>query len=378
MFIGITYAWSNINMPLSDFGWSGSALTFNYTLSIWFFCIGGLISGFISKKVSPKLRMLGSAVLLFLGLWFVSSLTEGVSIIALYLSYALMAGTGVGIAYNTVITTLPGWFPDKKGLCSGALMMGFGLSSFLIGLAAGSLIDSGALDWRTVYKAMGFAAGIAVLLGAFVVKAPDKTNTAAVNQKGLEGMTPSQMLRRSSFWKIFIYFILLSAVGASAVAFARSFTISLGIAPNAAVVFAAIVSVANSLGRLASGVIVDKFGLTKTKFITSAVAITAPLLALAGTLLSSPVLGIPGLLLCGFTFGFSPTVSAAFTLEFYGQQDYASNLSIMNLVLIPGAFVPTLASAILTASGGSYVPVFFLLIGFSLIGLVICLRIKEA
>ena len=372
MFSGIIYAWSNINLPLTELGWSASLLTFNYTLSVWFFCIGGLISGFLSKKVSAKLRMMGSALLLFAGFWLVSYLKEGSSILLLYLGYALMAG--IGIVYNAVIATISGWFPDKKGICSGALMMGFGLSSFLIGLLAGSLLEAGSVDWRVVYRVMGGVCSIVIFLGAFLIKAPEKA--AAKTAKTLSGMTPGQMLKRASFWKLFLYFILLSAVGSSAIAFARSYSISLGVAQNIAVVFAAVVAIANSLGRLASGAIADHFGLTKTKYITSAVAITAPALALLGAMLSAPILGIPGLLLCGFSYGFSPTVSAAFTMEFYGQRDYASNLSIINLVLIPGAFVPTLASAILTASGGSYVPVFSLLIGVTLIGLVINLRIK--
>ncbi len=376
MFSGIIYAWSNINLPLTGFGWSASLLTFNYTLSVWFFCIGGLISGFLSKKVSAKLRMMGSSLLLFAGFWLVSCLQNGSSIVLLYLGYALMAGTGIGIVYNAVIATISGWFPDKKGLCSGSLMMGFGLSSFLIGLLAGSLLEAGSVDWRVIYRVMGAVCSIVIFLGAFLIKAPEKTAVKAA--KPLSGMTSGQMLKRPSFWKLFIYFILLSAVGSSAIAFARSYSISLGIAQNTAVVFAAVVAIANSLGRLASGAIADHFGLTKTKYITSAVAIIAPLLALLGAMTASPLLGIPGLLLCGFSYGFSPTVSAAFTMEFYGQRDYASNLSIINLVLIPGAFVPTLASAILTASGGSYVPVFSLLIGFSLIGLVINLTIKEA
>ncbi len=377
MFAGIIYAWSNIKAPLANLGWSGSALTFNYTLTIWFFCIGGLISGFLSKKLSPMVRMILSAVLLFLGFLFTSFLQEGSNILLLYLSYGLMAGTGIGVVYNTVIATVSGWFPDKKGICSGALMMGFGIGAFLIGLVTANIMGKQPDAWRTVYRCLGAITGIVIFLGSFIVKAPKAAPVKANQPIASEGMTSAQMLRRSSFWKLFIFFILFSAVGSSALALAREYTVTLGLLESTAVVFAAVVSVTNSLGRLASGAIVDKWGLTVTKFVTSAVAIVAPLLALAGTLLGSPILGIPGLLLCGFSYGFSPTVSAAFTMEFYGKRDYASNLGIINLVLIPGAFVPTLASG-LVSSSGSYVSVFVMLTVFSLVGLVLNLFIKEA
>ncbi len=375
MFAGIIYAWSNISAPLSEMGWKDSALTFNYTLTIWFFCIGGLISGFLSKKLSPKLRMIFSAILLAGGFLITSCLKAGDSIWLLYLSYGFMAGTGIGIVYNTVIATISGWFPDKKGICSGALMMGFGIGAFIIGLVAARIMGASG-NWRSVYRVLGLLTGAAIFLGSFFVKAPEQAAKAA-GAASADGMTSAQMLRRGSFWKLFVFFILFSAVGSSALALARKYTVTLGLAESAAVIFAAVVSVTNSLGRLASGAIVDKWGLTVTKFVTSAVAMIAPVLALAGTLLNSAVLGIPGLLLCGFSYGFSPTVSAAFTMDFYGKRDYASNLSIINLVLIPGAFVPTLASAIITASGGSYAPVFAMLTGFSVVGLVINFLMKE-
>ncbi len=376
MFSGIVYAWSNIMTPLVQFGWSDSALTFNYTLSIWCFCIGGLLSGLFSKKISPRLRMIVSACLIAFGFWLVSRLPEGSSIFLLYLGYALLAGSGIGVVYNTVIVTISGWFPDKKGICSGALMMGFGLSSFFIGLISGRVLQSGSMDWRNLYLALGLSSGIVVFFGSFLLCAPDQVPGAPAARNSF-GLTPLQTIKRSSFWKIFLYFILLSAVGSCAIAFARSFTMELGIPEAIAVVIASVVSIFNSLGRLASGAIVDRFGLNKTKYITSAVAITAPLLALLGILFGSAVLGALGLLMCGFCYGFNPTVSAAFTLEFYGPRDYAANLSLINLVLIPGAFVPTLGSALLVALGGSYVPVFSLLIGFSVLGLVLNLFIKE-
>ena len=375
MFAGIIYAWSNISAPLSEMGWKDSALTFNYTLTIWFFCIGGLISGFLSKKLSPKIRMILSAILLAGGFLITSCLKEGDSIWLLYLAYGFMAGAGIGIVYNTVIATISGWFPDKKGICSGALMMGFGIGAFIIGLVAAKIMGKSG-NWRSVYRVLGILTGAVIFLGSFFVKAPEKAAKAA-GAASEDGMTSAQMLKRGSFWKLFIFFILFSAVGSSALALARKYTVTLGLAESAAVIFAAVVSVTNSLGRLASGAIVDKWGLNVTKYVTSAVAIIAPVLALAGTLLNSAVLGIPGLLLCGFSYGFSPTVSAAFTMDFYGKKDYASNLSIINLVLIPGAFVPTLASAIVTAAGGSYAPVFAMLLGFSVVGLAINFLIKE-
>ena len=381
MFAGIIYAWSNISGPLSELGWAGSALTFNYTLTIWFFCIGGLVSGFMAKKFSVRFRIILAAIMLTAGFVITSTLDVGSSIFLLYVAYGFLAGFGIGIVYNAVIAAVSAHFPDKKGLCSGLLMMGFGIGSFIIGLVSSNILQNGILDWRTLYRILGIASGGVIFLGAFLISPPQTDGKSAVSVKSAASdgdMTPKQMTARASFWKLFIFFVLFSAVGSSALALSRSFCSSLSIAPATAAVIAALVSVSNSAGRLASGAIFDKLGLQKTKYVTSAVAIIGPLLALVGIAVSSMVLAMIGLFLCGFSYGFSPTVSAAFTMEFYGKTNYGANLGIINLVLIPGAFVPTLASMMVSSFGGSFVPVFSMLLVFSLVGLIIIRSVKEA
>jgi OFA family oxalate/formate antiporter-like MFS transporter len=89
------------------------------------------------------------------------------------------------------------------------------------------------------------------------------------------------------------------------------------------------------------------------------------------------VIGIVGLLLCGFSYGFSPTVSAAFTAEFYGMKNFPLNFSLLNLILIPASFAPTLSGMLVTSSG-SYVPTFAILAGISAAGLLLNLSIRRS
>jgi len=378
MFSGIIYAWSNISAPLSEMGWLSGALTFNYTLTIWFFCIGGLVSGLIAKKLSVRLRMILSALMLSAGFIITSCISIGDSIVTLYIAYGFLAGSGIGIVYNTVISAISPHFPDKKGFCSGILMMGFGIGAFIIGLCSSKLLAAEILGWRTLYRLLGIVSGGVIFFGSFVVAPPEATQGVSTSVSDGKDFTPSQMMKRPSFIKLFIFFVLFSAVGSSALALSRSFCGSLGIEAGNASLIAAFVSVTNSMGRLASGSAFDRLGLNKTKYLTSAVAIIAPFLSVIGIVTKLPVIAIIGLFLCGFSYGFSPTVSAAFTMEYYGKANYGANLGIINLVLIPGAFVPTLASFMVSSFGGSFVPVFLMLLGFSLIGLILIRSVKEA
>ena len=62
-FAGIIYAWSVIKAPFAAFGWTSSQLGLNYTITMSMFCLGGLFSGLLNKKISAKIRMAASGVL---------------------------------------------------------------------------------------------------------------------------------------------------------------------------------------------------------------------------------------------------------------------------------------------------------------------------
>lgn len=44
LFAGVIYAWSILKAPLAaEFGWEASALSLNFTLTMCFFCVGGMV-----------------------------------------------------------------------------------------------------------------------------------------------------------------------------------------------------------------------------------------------------------------------------------------------------------------------------------------------
>ena len=47
----------------------------------------------------------------------------------LYLGYGVVGGIGLGLGYVTPVATAAKWFPDKKGLVTGMVVMGFGFGA---------------------------------------------------------------------------------------------------------------------------------------------------------------------------------------------------------------------------------------------------------
>lgn len=384
---GIIYSWSILKSPLSEeFGWNPAQLALNFTITLCCFGIGGLISGILSKGLSPRVRLIISAVLVFIGYLLASRVTaEG--LLLLYCSYGILGGLGIGILYNTTIATIGEWFPDRKGLSSGIMLMCFGFSTLIFGGLAGSLIAMPGFGWRKTYLLLGTCMAAVVFVFGLIVKRPviqakasdaediESSNTTT-SVKTIRDYTASEMLRTATFWKLFIALTLISTIGNSAISFAKDFAMFTGSAESLAITVVGILSVCNGFARICAGAIYDSLSLKKTQLFITAVMMIAPIIGMLAILLSSKALGILALLLCGFSYGLCPTTSAVYPKLFFGEKNYALNFSITNLTLIPTSFVATLSGIILTKTG-SYLIVFAMLFAFAIVGCLSLLSIRE-
>ena len=58
LFAGMLYAWSILKAPFStDLGFGANDLSFNYTLTISFFCIGGVITSKLQQLIGARPTM---------------------------------------------------------------------------------------------------------------------------------------------------------------------------------------------------------------------------------------------------------------------------------------------------------------------------------
>ncbi len=386
LFAGIIYAWSILKAPLAQsFEWTPSDLGLNFTLTMCFFCIGGVVSGFLTKKTSPKIPAILGAALTSAG-FIIASRMSGTNILTLYLSYGCMCGLGIGMAYNAVISTTNAWFPEKRGLSSGSLMMGFGLSTLVLGNIAGAMINTELFGWRKTYFLLGAAIGVILLLTGLVIRLPpadmvfpqSETMQKAKPHESLEqrDYTTGEMVRRLTFWRFFFYSVLTSAVGSTVISFAKDLVMSVGAAAALATTLVGILSVCNGLGRILAGFLFDEVGRRRTMLISATITILAAAVMLFSVLSSSLTVGIVGLCLTGICYGCSPTISPAFIGAFYGNRHFAANFSVANLMLIPSSFTATLAGSLVTSTG-SYVAPFIILLVFAVIALFLCLSIKQ-
>ena len=382
LFAGVLYAWSILKSPLTaEFGWGQAQLALNFTLAMSFFCIGGLLGAQLSRRAGHRIALITAGVLSALG-FALTAFLNNASVVMLYVTYGVLAGSGIGIAYNVVIATVSSWFPDKKGLCSGCLMMGFGASALVLGNVADAMFNS-EIGWRSTYVILGIAIFIVLVLAGFLFKTPDSdtkfpVSKAVKNTENSEqqNFTSVQMLCRPSFWMAFICISFLAAVGSSVISFAKDLALSVNAPEKLAVSLVGVLSVCNGLGRIITGAVFDIIGRRKTMLYANILTICAAGVTLLAVSVDSLLLCIVGLCLTGISYGSCPTITAAFTSSFFGMKHFPNNMAIMTFTVMAGSLIATASNKVLEATGG-YTATFIMLMILTFIALILNMFIRK-
>ena len=370
LFSGVLYAWSILKIPFkSVFEWSDSSLAFNFTLTMCFFCLGAFAGSLICKKAGPRITLILAGLLVGAG-FTITGFLNAEMLYMLYISYAFLAGSGIGICYNVVVSTVCAWFPDRKGFCSGCLMLGFGISTLLLGNAVSVLFENPAFGWSKTYVLLGIVLAVVLIIAGLILCRPDKDtvlpapkNTKAVKKESFEvrDFTTAEMLKSFTFWRAFVFMVFLTAVGNSVISFARDLAVSVQASSDLAVTLVGVLSIFNGFGRILTGAVYDVLGRRKTMILANVITIVAAGVTLIAVKFGSLPVCIAGLCLTGISYGSCPTLTSAFTSSFYGQKYFSVNYSIMNFNLIFAAFIANFSGSLLTQYGSFTAPFIMLL-----------------
>lgn len=386
LFSGVLYAWSILNVPFKEqFGFSDSVLSLNFTLTMCFFCLGAFFGSLICKKIGVKITLIIAGLLCGAGFVSTGLLTAESASWLIYITYALLAGTGIGISYNVVVSTVCSWFPDRKGFCSGCLMMGFGISTLIMGKVASSLFANPQFGMSKTYMLIGGILAVVLVAAGIILRKPsadDKLPSPKagknIRKEAFESrdFTTAEMLKSFTFWRAFVFMVFITAVGNSVISFARDLAVSVEASPDLAVTLVGVLSICNGIGRILTGALYDALGRRTTMILSNILTIVAAGITLLAVQFGSLPICIAGLCLTGLSYGSCPTLTSAFTSSFYGQKYFSVNYSIMNFNLIFAAFIAKFSSSLL-AQYGSYTAPFTMLLILAVCALGLNFSIKK-
>ncbi len=369
---GLVYAWSMMKEPIRESRkWTGAELELTFTLVMAFFCIGCLIGGVFSKKIQPRIYLFLSGIL-FLAGFMIAGMT-GDSPVLLYLGFGVLGGLGAGFSYNAVMSTVSQWFPDKQGMVSGILLMGFGISSFIIGKVYTAVTPSDGTDaWQNTFRIMGIIIVIVMVVCGIFFKRPEPgyqpagMNTGAVKKVREPAMeaTTGQMVKMPSFWMYYIWAVLISAAGLVLVSQASGIAKQVGpLVPNGDIAtVVGLISIFNGIGRVIFGTMFDKKGYRLTMIVDMIIFIVAELILMLALNSGSFVCIVIGFVVGGFAYGCVTPTNSALISDFFGRKNYPLNFSLINTNLLIASFASTIAGK-LCDSSQSYMSAIFMMIG---------------
>jgi len=271
---GTVYAWSFFQTLLvRQLGWTFTETAWAFSIAIFSLGTSAAWAGATLPRFGPrKLAVAGS--IMFSGGYMIASLALHLDFIPLfYLGYGVIGGAGIGLGYVTPVATAAKWFPDRKGLVTGIVVMGFGVGAFLLSkVLAPFLVLRTESDLTLVFLWLGIVFACILLPSSFVLSDPKAAVVpAAADDEPMEYEdTVAPYLRSSEFVLMWIVFFFNIAAGISVISFQSELLQEVwGFADPSlepitlaeyGATLIAVSSLCNGVGRLFWGLLSDRIG----------------------------------------------------------------------------------------------------------------------
>jgi MFS family permease len=239
-----------------------------FTLGIVMLGISAAVFGTAVEHRGPRWAM-SVATLCFCGGLLVAA--AGVAIGQMWLiilGYGVIGGIGLGIGYISPVSTLMKWFPDRPGMATGFAIMGFGGGALIASPWSSQLMKWFGTDRQglaATFLVMGVVYAVFMSMGILLVRLPPPeweppvVRAAAPKLRHAAGpdRTADEAIKTPQFWLLWV--VLCFNVTAGIGILERAAPIYRDYFPRAAspsaltaaaAGFVAMLSLANSLGRI--------------------------------------------------------------------------------------------------------------------------------
>ena len=369
MCMGTVYSWSVFKKPIEElFKISATQSGMPYTFFLIFYAVTMPIAGGFIDKYGPKIVTIVGGLVVSVG-WILSGFTSNITL--LIITYGVIAGSGVGIAYGAPMAVAAKWFPDKKGLAVGLTLGGFGLSPFITAPVANWLVSSYGVF--TAFKVLGVAFAIIITLLAIPLKFPSQKMTSEEqdNESKEINFTTKEMLKDPTFYGLWLCYVIGTTVGLMAIGISSPVAEEIvKVDASTAAFMVSFFALFNGVGRPIFGGLTDKLNPKKASLISFSLIILASVIMLnvsaGNTILYALAFSIFWLNLGGWL-----AIAPAATGRFFGSKNYSKNYGFLFTAYGVGAFVGNMLSGRIKDILGSYRYAFYPTIALAVVGIII-------
>ena len=324
--LGTVYAWSFFQKTVSEtFGWSNSETAWTFSLAIFMLGVTASWGGQNLQKFGPRKLALIGAFLYAFGYIISYFALQNESLWLLYFGYGIVGGIGLGLAYVTPVATVSKWFPDKQGLVTGMVVMGFGLGALLMSkLLAPIFLEYFEKDLAKTFLAIGITLLVLLPFFANFLNLPTEEKATEISA---EKLSATKEILSPNFIFIWLIFMFNVVAGMIFISFqspllqdllkAENVNIDTATLEKSGATLIAISALFNGLGRFFWGSISDKLGRVTTfrLLLLIEMGVFASLIVI-----KSPVLFSVGVCLILLNYGGGFGVLPSLIKDFFGTK----------------------------------------------------------
>jgi len=358
---------------LVEFGWSRTILSGASSAAFLLTGSLGILVGNLNDKVGPRKIMAVTGFFFGLGYLLMSQLG---AIWQLYLFYGVVVGLGYSPVDVIALTTTARWFIRKRGVMTGIVKVGTGAGQLVMPLLASMFIAD--YGWRNAYIIIGALVLVLIIsIGQLLRRDPgqmgllpdgnEKTAASKVDVRE-GGLSFRQASRTRQFWTICAVNLIVVYCSLTILVHIVPHAMDIGIPAIKAAGILSMIGGVSMVGRLLTGIAIDKIGNKKSMIICFLLVIGSFLwLRVAKELWMLYLFAVVyGVAHGGFFTVISPIVAELFGISSHG---FLFGIVVFSGT-VGGAIGPLLAGYIFDITE-SYQLVFLILLGFSITGLIL-------
>lgn len=257
--IGAMFSLPVFLRPMSqDTGWSVTGISTAMTIGFLSMAAASMVWGTLSDRFGPRLVVLSGSVVLAASLALAS---QAESLAEFQLLFGLLVGAATAAVFAPMMACVTGWFDTQRALAVSLVSAGMGMAPMTIAPVAAWLVS--VHDWRTAMLIIAGIAAVVMIPAALLVRRPPALNggqAETASDEPQSDMTVRQAVRSPQFIILMLANFFCCATHSGPIFHTVSYAVTCGVPMIAAVSIYSVEGLAGMGGRIAFGILGDKFG----------------------------------------------------------------------------------------------------------------------
>jgi len=242
-----------------DTGWSVTGVSSAMTIGFLAMALTSMAWGTLSDRLGPLPVVLTGSIVIATSLALASRAT---SLVAFQFIFGVLVGGGTAAIFAPMMATVTGWFDKHRSLAVSLVSAGMGMAPMTMSPLVAWLVSHH--DWRTSMQIVAVVvAAIMIPVSLLVRRAPALDAALAAQSDGATPqaeMSLAQALRSPQFLILVLTNFFCCATHSGPIIHTVSYAVTCGIPMIAAVTIYSVEGLGGMGGRIAFGLLGDRFG----------------------------------------------------------------------------------------------------------------------